>query len=185
MAGRHKSRTFQNGAYATRTKARAISPAKYVIWSDITVFIFDHNFIALLNFADYSLIEAQCILNNLGVGIRPEFSLSFHRNLWNGCALSRILLKRPLRKPRQGPRKAHGPPPFPDAGTAQRGHQTARAGRLRCRNWPTATTAVSPPCAASRAVHEQDFTATAIRGALSRASTRSLSVVRAIESQHG
>ena len=32
-------------------------------------------------------------------------------------------------EPRQGPRKAHGPPPFPDTGTAERGHQTPRAGR--------------------------------------------------------
>ena len=32
-------------------------------------------------------------------------------------------------EPRQGPRKAHGAAPFPDTGTAERGHQTARAGR--------------------------------------------------------
>jgi uncharacterized protein (DUF4415 family) len=32
-------------------------------------------------------------------------------------------------KPRQGPRSAYGPSPFPDAGTAERGQQTARAGR--------------------------------------------------------
>ena len=32
-------------------------------------------------------------------------------------------------EPRQGPRKAHGPTPFPHTGTAERGHQTARAGR--------------------------------------------------------
>jgi hypothetical protein len=54
-------------------------------------------------------------------------------------------------EPRQGPRKAHGPTPFPDTGTDQRGHQTPRAGVPRCRNWPTATTAAFPPCAASPA----------------------------------
>ena len=32
-------------------------------------------------------------------------------------------------EPRQGPRAAYGPTPFPDTGTAERGHQTARAGR--------------------------------------------------------
>jgi hypothetical protein len=39
-------------------------------------------------------------------------------------------------KPRQGARKAHGPPPFPDTGTAERGHQTARAGRYARRTRP-------------------------------------------------
>ena len=32
-------------------------------------------------------------------------------------------------KPRHGPRQAHGPPPFPDTGTAGRGHQAPRGGR--------------------------------------------------------
>src|SRR6516225_259188 len=32
-------------------------------------------------------------------------------------------------EPRQGPRKGHGPPPFPDTGAEERGHQAARAGR--------------------------------------------------------
>ena len=53
-------------------------------------------------------------------------------------------------EPRQGPRKAHGPTPFPHTRTEERGHQTARK-VLRYRNWPTATTAAFQPCAATLA----------------------------------
>jgi hypothetical protein len=48
-------------------------------------------------------------------------------------------------KPRQGPRSAYGPSPFLDP--AQQKEATRRRA-LRCRNWPTATTAAYPPCAA-------------------------------------
>jgi len=39
-------------------------------------------------------------------------------------------------EPRQGPRKAHGPPPFPDTGPTERSHQTARVGRYARRTRP-------------------------------------------------
>jgi Resolvase, N terminal domain len=42
-------------------------------------------------------------------------------------------------EPRQGPRKAHGPTPFPHTGTEERGHQAARAGAQRSTNSPAAT----------------------------------------------
>ena len=46
--------------------------------------------------------------------------------------VERDLIRHPHRRrpePRQGPRKGHGPTPFPDTGPKERGHQAARAGR--------------------------------------------------------
>jgi hypothetical protein len=53
-------------------------------------------------------------------------------------------------EPRQGPTKAHGPPPFPDRPNRKRPSDGARRA-LRCRNWRTANTAAYPPCGAPRA----------------------------------
>jgi dCMP deaminase len=54
---------------------------------------------------------------------------------------------------RQGPRKAHGPSPFPHRLNRKRPPDGARRAR-RCRNWPTATTAAYPRCAAPLVRHE-------------------------------
>jgi hypothetical protein len=50
------------------------------------------------------------------------------RLLGGRAARSNPPLDRRRPKPRQGPRKAHGPTPFPDCGAAERGHQTAPQG---------------------------------------------------------
>jgi hypothetical protein len=53
-------------------------------------------------------------------------------------------------KLRQGPRKSHGPPTFPQHRRGRKWPPDAARGALRCRNWPTATTVALPPCAARR-----------------------------------
>jgi DNA invertase Pin-like site-specific DNA recombinase len=53
-------------------------------------------------------------------------------------------------KPRQGPRKAHGPTLRANRKRPSGGVRRAR----RCRNWQTATSAAYPPCAARRGPHE-------------------------------
>jgi DNA invertase Pin-like site-specific DNA recombinase len=55
----------------------------------------------------------------------------------------------------RGKHMGRGAPPC----TAERGHQTARAGVQRCRNWRRATIAAFPPCDARRAPHEALATA--------------------------